>query len=117
MLLIECKGHKQKDTKLKVLSAISDDYCRLIIGSTMEEPKSVFDIVVSCNIPIATAYRKIHYLRKSGILKVEKSVITDDGKRYDLYKSNIKAVRIIFGFDSLDIDITENLDMEKSAYW
>ncbi len=110
-------GLDKNDYKLRVLSTISDDYYRLIIASTMEESKSVFDIVVSCNIPIATAYREIHYLQKSGILKIEKSVISEDGKRYDLYKSNIKAVRIIFGMDSLDIDITENLDMKKSAYW
>jgi len=114
---LNINGLDKNDYKLRVLSAISDDYSRLIIASTMEESKSVFDIVVSGNIPIATAYRKIHYRQKSGILKTEKSVISDDGKRYDLYKSNIKAVRIIFGMDSLDIDITENLDMKKSAYW
>ncbi len=100
----------------KILSALADRYSRIILTATIEEPKSVIQLSEEYDIPISTAYRKIHKLRSDGLVKVSGSIISN-GKRYYLYKSNIKSVNIIFTLDTLKVDVILNRDMRKSAYW
>lgn len=107
------------DAKFKenVLKALADEYSRQILASIMDRSKSVVDISTECKIPMSTAYRRIHDLEEVGLVQVNGSVISSDGKRYYLYRSKIKAVRAIFGLDSLNVEIIPNEDMGKSAYW
>lgn len=83
----------------------------------MNQPKSVIDIVHECKIPISSVYRRVRQLEKAGLLVIHDTIISEDGKKYNLYKSNVKSIRVIFGMDSLDIEIISNKDMAKSAYW
>ena len=100
-----------------ILKALSDEYSRTIMNYAIEKPKSVVDIVKDCNIPMTTTYRRVHELEKNKILKVTGSIVTDDGKKYFLYQSRIKAIYVIFGLDSLDVQIIDNDGMGTSSYW
>ncbi len=100
----------------KILIALADKYNRLILISTIDEPKSALQISKEHNIPVSTVYRKLHMLEKDGLIKVDGSVI-ENGKRYYLYKSNIKAINIIFTMNTLKVDVILNKDMRRSAYW
>ena len=103
--------------KKAILKGLSDDYSRTIMNYTIEEPRSVIDIVKDCNIPMTTAYRRVHELEKNKILKVTGSIVTDEGKKYFLYQSRLKAIYVIFGLESLDVQIVNNDGMGTSAYW
>jgi predicted transcriptional regulator len=103
--------------KKAVLEALADEYSRTILAFIMEKPKSVIEISTGCKIPMSTAYRRIHDLEENGLVHVMGSIISDDGKRYYLYRSKIKAVRTIFGVDSLEVEVTPNDNMGMSAYW
>jgi len=100
-----------------ILKALSDDYSRTIMNYTIEKPKSVVDIVKDCDIPMTTAYRRVHELEENKILKVTGSIVTDDGKKYFLYQNRLKAIYVIFGLESLDVQIVENMGMGTSSYW
>lgn len=100
-----------------ILEALSDDYSRKIINHTIDQPRSVVDLVKECDIPMTTAYRRINDLSDKKLLKVTGSIVTDDGKKYFLYQSKIKAVYVVFGLETLNVQIIENDDMGKSAYW
>ena len=108
-----------RDSKFRdaILKALSDEYSRTIMNYTIEKPKSVIDIVKDCDIPMTTAYRRIHELEENKILKVAGSIITDDGKKFFLYQNRLKAIYVIFGLESLDVQIVENKGMATSAYW
>lgn len=108
-----------RDSNLRkaILKALSDDYSRTIMNYTIEKPKSVVDIVRDCNIPMTTAYRRVHELEDSKILKVTGSIITDEGKKYFLYQNRLKAIYVIFGLESLDVQIVDNDGMGTSSYW
>ena len=108
-----------RDSSLKkaILKALSDEYSRTIMNYTIERPKSVVDIVKDCNIPMTTAYRRVHELEDNKILKVTGSIITDDGKKFFLYQNRLKSIYVIFGLESLDIQIVENDNMGTSSYW
>ena len=54
------------------------------------------DIVRECKISISTVYRRVHELEEAGLLVVHDSIVTDDGKKYNPYKSNIKSVKSSF---------------------
>lgn len=84
---------------------------------TIEQPKSVVDIVKKCNVPMTTAYRRVRELEENKILKVTGSVVTDDGKKYFLYQNRLKSIYVIFGLEELDVQIVDNEEMGTSAYW
>jgi len=108
-----------RDSNLRksILKALSDEYSRSIMNFTIEQPKSVVDIVKGCDIPMTTAYRRVNELEESKILKVTGSVVTDDGKKYFLYQNRLKSIYVIFGLEELDVQIVDNDGMGTSAYW
>lgn len=111
---LNVSDEKFKDT---VLKALADEYSRAILACIMDKPKSVVEISSECKIPMSTAYRRIHDLEEAGLVHVNGSTISSDGKRYYLYRSGIKAVRTVFGVDSLTVEIIPNEEMGRSAYW
>ena len=107
------------DSKLRkvILEALSDDYSRAILNYTIEKPRSVVDIVRTLDIPMTTAYRRVNTLTEQKLLKVTGSIVTDDGKKYFLYQSKIKAIYVVFGLESLNVQIVDNENYVNSAYW
>lgn len=86
------KVHRLNDAT--VAAALSDDYERRILAACIGGPKSVKQIEQETRLPIATVYRHVERLRELGVLVVERSAITPDGKRYELYRSRIQSARI-----------------------
>lgn len=108
---------QDSDLRKAILKALSDDYSRTIMNYTIEEPKSVVNMVKDCDIPMTTAYRRVRELEENKILKVTGSIVTDDGKKYFLYQNRLKAIYVVFGLESLDVQIVENDGMGVSSYW
>ena len=107
------------DSQLRkdILDALSDEYSRKILNYTIEQPRSVVDIVKALAIPMTTAYRRVNALTDQKLLKVTGSIVTDDGKKYFLYQSKLKAIYVVFGLESLNVQIVDNKDYVNSAYW
>ncbi len=108
---------KDSDFRTHILKALSDDYSRTILNFTIAEPKSVVDMVKECNVPMTTAYRRVNDLTEHKLLKITGSIVTDDGKKYFLYQSRLKAIYVVFGLEALDVQIVDNEGMGTSAYW
>lgn len=99
--------------KKAVLRALLDDQSRLIIASTMQTPKSVIQITREQAIPVTSAYRKVKELKRSGLLTVERIVVTNDGKKYEVLRSSILGVSIRFDKGQLDVDVTPNMKADE----
>lgn len=97
--------------KDRVLKALADEYSRSIILSTIQKSRSAVELSSEKNIPITTAYRRLHELQEAGLVAVERSVITEDGKRFELYRSTVKSVAISFHLGSIEIELVPNEDM------
>ena len=110
---------EKEDIKDKVLKALADNYSKLIILSTIDRAKSVLELCKEHNIPIATAYRKVKELQDLGLLVVERIALTEDGKKFDLYRSAIKVVRITFESKDVKVEIIPNEDLagKLSRLW
>ena len=100
------KDEKQKKV---IVNALLDEYSRKILDSTIDEAKSITDIMREQDIPMTSTYRRVKLLMDNKLVKVERSMVTDDGKRYFLYLSNIKDASIRFNKGELIVEITPNI--------
>ncbi|NSL76602.1 MAG: helix-turn-helix transcriptional regulator [Thaumarchaeota archaeon] len=99
-------NEKQKEA---ILNALLDEYSRKIIDSTINKSKSITEIIREQNIPMTSTYRRVKLLVDSKLIKVERSMVTEDGKRYYLYLSSIKNASITYNEGELIVEITPNI--------
>lgn len=105
---VQFVGRKVEDErKDTILEIMSDRYCRAIIESTMNVPRSAIEISAERNIPISTVYRRLQSLHDSKLLGISGS-ITSEGKKHFLYKSKIKAMTSVFNGGNVEVEIVPN---------
>lgn len=86
-----------------VREAISDSSSRRILVACMRDPRPVKAISDDTGIPLATAYRHVHALEEDGLLILERSAISEDGKRYDLYRSRLHRASLVISPDGVSV--------------
>lgn len=74
-----------------VASALADPASRRVMAQCVSRPRSAKDISERARVPLTTVYRVIHRLERQGVLFLEKSAMTRDGRKYDLYRSRVRA--------------------------
>ncbi len=100
-----------EQAKDRVLKALADEYSRKMLNASIQKARSVVELSREQNIPMSSAYRRVHEMIEAGLITVERSVVTDDGKRYDLYRSTVKDVSMRFGPGAVEIELTPNEDV------
>ena len=105
--LISGRRIEEDEKKDSILEVMSDKYCRAILENTMEKPKSAMEISAETKIPISTVYRRLQTLHDNKLLGISGS-ISDDGKKYFLYKSKIKAIAATFNGSYIEIEVVPN---------
>jgi len=102
-------GRKIEDDLRKdaILEVMSDKYCRAILENSMEKPKSAMEISAETKIPISTVYRRLQTLHDNKLLGISGS-ISEDGKKYFLYKSRIKAIASSFDGNKIEVEVVPN---------
>ena len=98
---------EEPERKESFLEILSDKYCRSILETIMDTPKSAIEVSREKMIPLSTVYRRIQQLHDSKMIRTS-GVITDEGKRLFLYKSKIKAVNTSFHDGKIDVDVVFN---------
>ena len=106
-VILQTKPVQEETTKEALLEVLADKYSRDILESTLEMPKSTIDLSSECGIPISTAYRRVQLLHHHKLLGISGS-ISQDGKKYFLYKSKVKSIVTCFSNGSLDVEIVPN---------
>ncbi len=103
-------GRRVEDDSRKdaILEVVSDKYCRAILETTMERPKSAMEISAETKIPISTVYRRLQTLHDNKLLGISGS-ISDDGKKYFLYKSKVKAIATSFNGSNVEVEVMPNI--------
>ena len=105
--LLEGKKIDQDERKEAILGMLSDKYCRAILETTMDKPKSAMEISSESKIPISTVYRRLQTLHDNKLLGISGS-ISEDGKKYFLYRSKIKAIMSSFHNGQIEIEVVPN---------
>jgi len=105
--LISGRKIEEDSRKDAILEVMADKYCRAILENTMEKPKSAMEISAETKIPISTVYRRLQTLHDNKLLGISGS-ISDDGKKYFLYKSKVKAIGTSFNGSHVEIEVVPN---------
>ena len=104
MQMLTIQEQEKKDT---ILEAVSDKYSRLILETTMIMPKTALEISAEHDIPISTVYRRLQALHDAKLLAISGS-ISEEGKRYFMYKSKIRQISTSFNGSTVDVSIVPN---------
>ena len=81
-------------TPEKVAESIADPYARRVLAVCVKQARPVKDIAHETGLALPTAYRHVNRLEETGLLVIERSAMTPDGKKYDIYRSRVKSARI-----------------------
>lgn len=78
------------------IAALSDEYSRKILGSIVARGKTIEEMCEEMEIPLSTAYRRVHELHEVGLVLVERILLSRDGKRRAVYRGTLREVKIEF---------------------
>ena len=106
----------EEAAKCNVMKAISNISLRKILAACCPEAKAVAQLSTELGLPLSTTYHYVSELAKAGLLSIEKIIITDDGKRYETYRSVVREVRAIIGSDNVVVEILPNEDVVGRFY-
>ncbi len=93
------------DRKERILEALGDRWAREILLLLSDGPRSAQEIQASNRMPQSTLYRKLHELSEIGLIGIQRSVISSDGKRVELYRSLLEELTVEMRGTRLTIDV------------
>jgi len=105
--LLQKRKVEEDDRKDAILGVLADKYCRDIIETTMEKSKSAMEISADTKIPISTVYRRLQTLYDNKLVGIS-GTISDDGKKFFMYKSKIGSMCVCYADNQVRIEITPN---------
>jgi predicted transcriptional regulator len=99
---------------LRIAQIMMDEYNIKILAATSHKPKSAREIAFLFDIPMASCYRKIKELLGAGLIRIDGTELSSDGKRYKIYKSLIDCVTLVYehGQMRMKIDMTTKAPIE-----
>lgn len=77
------------------------------------------EIVRQCTLPPSSVYRRISEFLTCGLLVVDRIIVTEEGKKYSLYRSAVKEMRADFKAGEIELNISFNTDVvdKLSRIW
>ena len=85
---------KKYDVNQKILEALADAQSRSILFSIIKEGMTALELSEKYRIPLSSVYKKIADLEELTLVKVDKWVLSDSGKKFKVYKSRISRAEI-----------------------
>lgn len=111
--------HYRDLTEETVERALTRPQERRILSVCIRKGRPVRDIAEETGLPLASTYRHVNRLVEDGVLVVERSALTADGKAYDIYRSRVKAARLELTPDAVHVswDVNEPLEDRLMSIW
>ncbi len=85
---------KKYDVTQKVIETLADSESRAILFSTIKKGYTAAELSYKLKIPLSSVYKKLTGLEELTLIKIEKWMISDKGRRYKVYKSRISKADI-----------------------
>ena len=86
---------KKYDITQKVIEALADAESRAIIFSITKKGKTANELSTMLKIPLSSVYKKLTDLEDLTLIKIEKTILSESGKRFKIYKSRINKAEIL----------------------
>ena len=85
---------KKYDITQKVIMALADAESRVILFSIIRKGKTASDLSGSLKIPLSSVYKKLSDLENLTLVRVEKTILSEKGRRFKVYRSRINKAEI-----------------------
>ena len=85
---------KKYDITQKVILALADAESRAIIFSIIRKGKTASNLSESLKIPLSSVYKKLSDLEHLTLIEIEKTILSEKGRRFKVYKSRINKAEI-----------------------
>ena len=85
---------KKYDITQKVIEALADTESRSILFSIIRKGKTATDLSYELKIPQSSVYKKLSELEELTLVKIDKWLISDKGRKFKVYKSRISKADI-----------------------
>ena len=85
---------KKYDITQKVIEALADAESRAILFSIIKKGDTAAELSDKLKIPLSSVYKKLSDLEELTLIKVEKLVLSDKGRKYKVYRSRISKADI-----------------------
>ncbi|MGI0072533.1 MAG: winged helix-turn-helix domain-containing protein [Nitrosotalea sp.] len=99
---------KKYDVNQKILEALADAQSRTILFSLIKKGKTAMELSEKYRIPLSSVYKKISDLENIALIRVEKWVLSESGKKFKVYRSRINKADIIIRKPEPVITLTSN---------
>ena len=99
---------KKYDITQKVIEALADAESRTILFSMIHRGKTASSLSDSLKIPLSSVYKKISDLENLTLLKVEKTILSEKGRRFKVYRSRINRAEISIKKPEPTLSLTAN---------
>ena len=86
---------KKYDITQKVIQALADAESRAIIFSIINKGKTASELSAKLKIPLSSVYKKLSDLENLTLIEIEKTALSENGKRFKIYKSRINKAEIL----------------------
>ena len=85
---------KKYDITQKVIEALADTESRAIIFSIIRKGKTASNLSISLKIPLSSVYKKLLDLENLTLIRIEKTILSENGKHFKIYRSRINKAEI-----------------------
>ena len=85
---------KKYDITQKVIEALADSESRAILFSIIKKGNTAADLSHKLKIPLSSVYKKLADLEELTLIKVEKWMLSDKGRKYKVYRNKISKADI-----------------------
>jgi len=85
---------KKYDITQKVIEALADSESRAILFSIVKKGNTAAELSDILKIPLSSVYKKLADLEELTLIKVEKWLLSDIGRKYKVYRSRISKAEI-----------------------
>jgi len=99
---------KKYDITQKVIESLADTESRTILFSTIHRGKTASNLSKSLKIPLSSVYKKISDLENLTLIKVEKTILSEKGWRFKVYRSRINRAEILIKKPEPTLSLTAN---------
>ena len=107
---------KKYDITQKVIEALADAESRAIIFSIIRKGKTANELSTALKIPLSSVYKKLTDLENLTLIKIEKTVLSERGKRFKIYKSRINKAEILIKKPEPTLSLSANWFLWKAHY-
>ena len=85
---------KKYDVNQKVIEALADAESRAILFSVIKKGKTATELSEKLRIPLSSVYKKLSELEELTLIRVEKWLLSDKGRKFKVYRSRISKAEI-----------------------